>query len=266
MARAGKKFVAKRPQRQQWPAALSRRYEKQTSAQIREAWDLVKREVLPNLSKWAEEAQRERGDARADTYVDDITETMNLVRAQYAIKVPTELTAQIAETHALATNEFNRKQMTTIFERAVGVAPIAAEPWLSTEVSGFVKTNVELIKSIPDKFFTEVRGLVIRGSKYGTRTEELAGQIKGRYKVSDSRARLIARDQTSKLNGDLTSLRQTNAGVTEYIWRTSLDERVRDTHAAKEGQTFSWNDPPSDTGHPGEDYQCRCVAEPVITI
>ena len=36
---------------------------------------------------------------------------------------------------------------------------------------------------------------------------------------------------------------------------------MRDAHAAREGHIYNWNLPP-DGGHPGEDYNCRCWAEP----
>jgi uncharacterized protein with gpF-like domain len=78
----------------------------------------------------------------------------------------------------------------------------------------------------------------------------------------------------------LTQLRQTELGVSKYIWRTSRDERVRESHRAMEGRTAVWDDPAvylDDEGdrhprsgiggvelHPGEDFQCRCFAEPVL--
>lgn len=48
-----------------------------------------------------------------------------------------------------------------------------------------------------------------------------------------------------------------------YIWRTRNDAKVRPDHAANAGQIFAWDNPPP-TGHPGEDYGCRCVAEPYV--
>lgn len=47
-----------------------------------------------------------------------------------------------------------------------------------------------------------------------------------------------------------------------YIWKTVKDNRVRGDHAAREGKIFLWNKPP-DGGHPAQDYNCRCWAEPV---
>lgn len=49
----------------------------------------------------------------------------------------------------------------------------------------------------------------------------------------------------------------------QYIWRTQGDGKVRSSHAANNGRIFSWDDPPA-TGHPGEDYGCRCTAEPYV--
>lgn len=49
--------------------------------------------------------------------------------------------------------------------------------------------------------------------------------------------------------------------TTQYIWRTRRDGKVRSAHADREGQIFSWEEPP-EGGHPGQDYNCRCTAEP----
>jgi Phage Mu protein F like protein len=49
--------------------------------------------------------------------------------------------------------------------------------------------------------------------------------------------------------------------TTHYIWRTQGDDKVRSSHAANEGKIFAWDNPP-DTGNPGEDFGCRCWAEP----
>jgi SPP1 gp7 family putative phage head morphogenesis protein len=58
------------------------------------------------------------------------------------------------------------------------------------------------------------------------------------------------------------SLKQ--AAVTDrYVWRTRRDERVRLSHRMNDGRIFSWSERP-DTGHPGEDYNCRCEAIPYV--
>ena len=110
-----------------------------------------------------------------------------------------------------------------------------------------------------------VRTTVERGVATSTLEEDIIDQ----FGTAKSRAHLIARDQISKFNGKLHELRQREAGVSKYTWSTSKDERVRDKHRAVDGKVFSWDDPPpvgnnGERLHPGEDYQCRCVALPVL--
>lgn len=46
-----------------------------------------------------------------------------------------------------------------------------------------------------------------------------------------------------------------------YVWHTVGDDRVRSSHEERDGKIFAWDDAP-EGGHPGEDYNCRCTAEP----
>lgn len=123
--------------------------------------------------------------------------------------------------------------------------------------------NIELVENAARVYADDVRAIFDDPDLYGLTVDELKARLLDRADVSESRAELIARDQTLKLNGAMTQTRQENAGVTSYVWNTSHDSRVRDSHAELDGETFSWDSPP-EPGHPGEDYQCRCTALPVI--
>ncbi len=60
-------------------------------------------------------------------------------------------------------------------------------------------------------------------------------------------------------------LQQAGMGLTEFIWRSQDDGKVRPEHQAHDDQTFSWSAPPED-GTPGQAYGCRCSAEPVFVL
>ncbi|KIE04918.1 hypothetical protein NF27_EY00140 [Candidatus Jidaibacter acanthamoeba] len=47
-----------------------------------------------------------------------------------------------------------------------------------------------------------------------------------------------------------------------YIWRTRLDDKVRDSHANLEGKVFALDNKLS-FGLPGEDFNCRCYKEEI---
>ena len=138
----------------------------------------------------------------------------------------------------------------------------------------WIDQNVSLIKSIPQEALSEMHSIVSQGFKTGATLTSIEKEIRNTYHVKRSSAKLLARDQIAKLNGQLTKQQQTDAGVNEYIWSTSGDSRVRETHKKLDGKKFRWDDPPVVTPpgkpvrrcHPGEDYQCRCVALPVFDI
>ncbi|MCP4393991.1 MAG: hypothetical protein GY804_06975, partial [Alphaproteobacteria bacterium] len=49
----------------------------------------------------------------------------------------------------------------------------------------------------------------------------------------------------------------------KYIWHAQSDNKTRSAHAARDGKEFYWNNPP-EGGHPGQDHNCRCWAEPIF--
>lgn len=147
----------------------------------------------------------------------------------------------------------------------VGVDVFRSEPWLSPLQDNWIAENVRLIKTIPDRYFGEVEGIIRRGTTQGLSSKEMIKEISVRYDVSKNRAKIIARDQTSKANAALAERRQADLGVEQYVWESSDDERVRPTHKKADGKTFNWDDPPSYTeGHPGHAIMCRCWARAVF--
>ena len=79
----------------------------------------------------------------------------------------------------------------------------------------------------------------------------------------EKHANLIARDQISKLNGQLNKVRQTSAGITKFVWRTQKDDRVRPRHRQLHGKEFGWEEG-ADGTIPGEPINCRCWGQAVI--
>ena len=136
----------------------------------------------------------------------------------------------------------------------------------------WTETNVNLIKSIPHNSLGDMEDIVLNGFKGGKTVKSIMQDIQHTYGVGRSKARFLARDQMAKLNADISQMQQMDAGVEEYIWSSSGDGRVRDRHKELDGKKFKWSEPPivdKKTGrraHPGQDYQCRCVALPVFDI
>ena len=165
-------------------------------------------------------------------------------------------------------------RLATSIHKSIGIDlsnVLADKSPLAAEMDRARRANVDLIRSIPEQYFDKIDDAIGDAWTNGERFETLADRIEEIGNVTESRAALIARDQTARLNGAFNRVRQTSLGVESYTWQTAEDERVRDSHAELDGQTFEWDDPPTDsegdTGHPGElGVNCRCVAAPKLDL
>lgn len=126
--------------------------------------------------------------------------------------------------------------------------------------------NAGLIKGMTDDLVKRIQTVTTNSLISGETVGQLQKKLKREFELSDARARLIARDQTSKLNADLNKIRQQQAGVDDYKWRTSRDERVRDRHRKLDGQEYKYGEATGaeDGLEPGQPIQCRCIAQGVV--
>jgi SPP1 gp7 family putative phage head morphogenesis protein len=134
---------------------------------------------------------------------------------------------------------------------------------VAAQIQAATQQSVALIKGLNAEVLKKVEYAVLDAAQQEQSVTTLSERLRETMGVSRSRARLIAKDQTSKFNSTLNKVRQDQLGIDRYVWSTQLDERVRPLHENREGQVFSWDDPPSD-GHPGFPPGCRCVAAPYV--
>lgn len=250
--------------RSRLPRGSELRYRTLLNAILAEIDKGIRDEVLPLVERLSAQVQQQRPDARLDAPADDLEDATRRIRERLTggQLSPSSLN-RIAEEIATDVAGFNRRDLNRVFEASLGVGLPGTEPGVSDLIRGFVRDNIRRIRNIANESIDRVEGSVLRGFRRGRSNAAIAQEVRAELGVSQRRARLIARDQVASLNGELTQLRQTRMGVTEYTWRTAGDERVRPSHEVLDGQRFTWNSPPAE-GHPGEPINCRCLAEPVL--
>ena len=171
------------------------------------------------------------------------------------------------ERAAKAADSHSRAQWSAQAE-ALGLDVTGDDLFLSARMAGFRKENLGLIRSLCAEHVKRV-GKVLRENA-GARVETIARELQEATGASKARAQLIARDQVLRASAQLTRDRHEAAGITEYVWRTSRDQRTRKNHKRLEGTRQKYSDPPvvdpvtGRRAHAGQDYQCRCSAEPIL--
>ncbi len=108
-----------------------------------------------------------------------------------------------------------------------------------------MNTQVTLITSIPREAAQRVHEIAIGNVYTGDRPDKLVQEILKSGEVAESRARTIARTETSRAASNLLQARAEHVGSEGYIWRTSHDLDVRSSHRKMEGRYVRWGQPPT---------------------
>jgi SPP1 gp7 family putative phage head morphogenesis protein len=128
-----------------------------------------------------------------------------------------------------------------------------------------VQDNVSLITRITEEQSRKLEQAVLKSMTGGSSPDTIIKEVESMSDKGRNYAEFVARDQIAKTHGALNKEAQTMAGFPGYIWTITNDGRVREDHREQAGKYFTWDNPPLlDNGnlHPGEDFQCRCIAVP----
>lgn len=262
-----------------YPYAVEREWVRELEHFVQELQAFTIMEMFPPLRKIVNEARQELL-IKTDAWSSDFEKLMlrlNLALDE-AMNVPTYQTKAL--NIGQKTSKWNSAQWQKTLRTVLGASTAFYEPWLQNMLNSFAVNNVNLIRSLGQNTFHDIQQMALQGIRNGLRHEVIRDEIINKFGATKNRAKLIARDQVSKLNGQLTKIRQQNLGITEYLWRGVNDERQRQNHRKMNNRKCDWNDPTvvlSSSGkwinrssiggvalHPGQDYQCRCWAEAVF--
>lgn len=250
---------------------------------MRAAWAPVIR-ALPDLVAGAAAARGDRMDAGETS---KLKRLVSAAADHMSKAIRTDEIEATARKFAQRTGNYQKVQLANQVRAALGVDPVFKDRGLAARVDQFTHENVALVSSIPERLHGELEALVTRavssGQLSGGRGKSphtLRAEIVQRFDVSESRAKVIARDQIGKFYAGVNHARQKEMGVNRFVWRTVGDERVRGAPGGKysdadpshydlDGEEFDYDDPPNagpdgETCLPGEAIQCRCWAEPVF--
>lgn len=129
-----------------------------------------------------------------------------------------------------------------------------------------IERNVELIQAIEEKQSDLLENSVLEAVRGGSNFDKVFDEVQAQANRGRAYSEFVARDQVGKAYAKINEEKQKSVGFPGYIWQATNDDRTRDSHAALDQQYFSWDKPPEiEPGrflHPGEDYQCRCIAIP----
>lgn len=158
----------------------------------------------------------------------------------------------------------------TQFKTSVGIIPEIL-PEAQASISQDYSENLKMyIKNFGDNEIMELRNQITIMLNDGASVKEVKDYIAGRYNVSENKAKFLARNETKQYMVAFQKTQFEAAGIDTFEWHTAEDNRVRHSHKILDKQIFTWSkgaidEKTGETIFPGSDYNCRCVAKPIIT-
>lgn len=137
-------------------------------------------------------------------------------------------------------------------------------------VQASITENVSLIRSIPERYFTQIEAIVTEGVRVGRDMHAISQGLEKQLGVTKRRAAIIARDQVNKATAAVVRVRQQEIGATEAIWLHSGGGRhPRPTHVKMSGKRYPivkgmWDAAEKKFIWPGELINCRCVSRTIV--
>jgi SPP1 gp7 family putative phage head morphogenesis protein len=269
----------------QYPHSVEREYKRFVNEYMA-MFDKILRGYMPELKR----ALGYYGPARFDEVPRTPDEIMAAAQREIEQKLLSYEPSKRLERMANMTRKLKVAEWNRVIQRTLGInifEDYYNGDFFAKEVQKWAGDNVNLITTQPKDTLARMREIVQQGQADGRRVEAIAQDINEAYGTGQRHARLIARDQTAKLNSAITRKQQQDAGVRMYAWDTSGDQRVRESHRKMNGLYCRYDDVTvySDDGgktwkkktlalpnikgnyvHPGEDFQCRCIAMPVFNM
>lgn len=143
---------------------------------------------------------------------------------------------------------------------------------LQDVISASIAENVSLIKSVAVQYHDRISSAVLVSIQTGGQGRAtVLEQLREIGGMSERRAKLIARDQTSKITTQMNAERAKSVGMRKFQWlHSGGGAEPRKLHQRLDGQIFSYDDLPvidertGERGLPGQLINCRCQAIPVL--
>jgi SPP1 gp7 family putative phage head morphogenesis protein len=140
-----------------------------------------------------------------------------------------------------------------------------------------IQSNAQLISTVPQVVAERAVHHVQQEQMKGRRAEDILHDLRPYMRnLKDWQVQRIARTEVAKADTAITRTRAEDMDLNWYVWETSRDARVRDSHKRMQGTLVNWNDAPSPEAlvgeksvghyHAGNIYNCRCVALPVVDV
>lgn len=159
----------------------------------------------------------------------------------------------------------NKAELYRRVENTIGISrkELEASEGLTYQINALTLETAQWVKKLRDETLEQWTANTLRMMAEGQSLEQIMSQFDDMVEKRKNHGKMVARTQIASFNSLTTKARAQNLGIEKAVWVTSKDERVRESHKARDGEEFElgvglYNSRDGKTLLPGIDYNCRC--------
>lgn len=223
--------------------------------------DKLVKEINDSVVYWMEAEYNKSGIANDASPVVMLKDAMRNLAARWTKKF-NDKSVELATRFADKTMVNTESSLKTAFKDIGVTVDFKMTEEMRNGLNAVIAENVNLIKSIPEKYLREVEFLVMQSASRGRDLSVLSDELVKRYGITKRRAAFIALDQNQKATTAMVQARQQSLGITKGIWKHShAGKEPRPSHLKADGEEFDLSKGLYLDGAwvlPGQLPRCRC--------
>lgn len=254
------------------PTPYPRGYEKQFEKMLGSMVDaMVQQYENQTFKKLNQRTIKKFEDAQIGNWASVFTKLDKAAQRKLKKRFNNKRLRRLVRKHLTALNKQNQRNFYERAEDEIGIPmqQLIAREGLTPEINALMLETEQWIQKLRDDTLEEFAANSLRIMAKGVDYETALNEYRDEGNKRKNHAQFIARNQISTFNGLSNKLRYQKLGITQAVWVTARDERVRECHKVRDGKVYDldkglYSSCDGKTLFPGLDYNCRCIAKPII--
>jgi len=254
-----------------YPKGFEKRFERAMTQMIDLMYQQFENQAINELNKTTIEKFEDAKNTQIGNYAEVFKKlsarAVRKIKKRFDNKRIKKLTSNILS----ALTRQTKSELYNSISVATGISQeeLIANENINPQTNALMAETEQWVQRLRDDNLNEMVATTLRQMALGNDIQGVISEYGKLKKKSRNNAKFVARQQLATYNSLLNKTRYQNMGIEKAIWVTAKDERVRPSHAKREGKVFDLSKGlpiPSDKRPllPGVDWNCRCTYKPII--
>lgn len=251
-----------------YPKGLEKQFENLMRDMTKAVVQQYRNETFKKLNKGTVEKFE---DAQVGNWASIFTKLSNKAKAKINKRFNKKRIRERVTQILTSLNKENQRVTFNEVEKATGIdaANLIKTEGLKPQTNALIEESIEWVNRNLEETLSDLSANSLRVMAGGEKIEDVLAEYNRIGKKRIESSKFVARNQVANFNSFTNKIRYQNLGITEAVWVTAGDERVRPCHAVRDGKVFKldeglYSSCDGKTLLPGLDYNCRCIYKPII--